>query len=334
MPLSADRSRFVVEPDHSVPGKGLSPPPWTGDISESGPGITASDFTHSEAAMPPPQLLAVARGEQPADLLLRNGHVCNVFTGELEKTEVALAGHLIAGVGEGYEARSVVDLEGRNLLPGFIDAHVHIESSLVTPREFARAVVPRGTTTVVSDPHEIANVHGIAGIQYMLEASKGLPLSVFVMASSCVPATAMGTAGAALDASDLSPLLTHPRVLGLAEVMNFPGVIHGDPGILAKLEAFRGRIVDGHAPGVTGKGLNAYLAAGIAPDDRSLSERAGSRIGQDPVDGREGEDEKKSSEAPGEPGPGLPWVLGNPGVHLAFHTQSSTGWNLSTSTRP
>jgi adenine deaminase len=157
-------------------------------------------------------------------------------------------------------------VSGRFILPGFIDAHVHVESSLAGPAEFARAVLPRGTTTVVSDPHEIANVHGLDGIRYMLDASEGLPLTVFVMASSCVPATSMGTAGAVLGPADLETLVGHPRVLGLAEVMNFPGVIHGDPDMMAKLDAFRGGIVDGHAPGVTGNALNAYVAAGPGSD--------------------------------------------------------------------
>ena len=211
-------------------------------------------------------LLAVARGDAPADLLLQNGRVANVFTGEVEEVDVALYGDRIAGLGEGYEAASTVDLEGRFVLPGLLDAHVHVESSLATPVEFARAVVPRGTTTVVSDPHEIANVHGMEGIRFMLEASQGLPLTVFVMASSCVPATHMGTAGAALESEELQELLSHPRVLGLAEVMNFPGVILGDPGVMAKLDAFRGRVMDGHAPGVVGKALNAYVAGGPSSD--------------------------------------------------------------------
>ena len=195
----------------------------------------------------------------------------NVLTGEVEEVDVALFGGRVAGLGPGYEGRAEADLGGRYLLPGFIDAHVHVESSLATPPEFARAVVPRGTTTVVSDPHEIANVHGLEGIRYMLEASEGLPLTVFVMASSCVPATHMGTAGAELDAGALESLLIHPRVLGLAEVMNFPGVIQGDPGILAKLEAFRDRVVDGHAPGVTGHALNAYVAGGPGSDHESTT---------------------------------------------------------------
>ncbi|MGW8265943.1 MAG: adenine deaminase [Longimicrobiales bacterium] len=211
-------------------------------------------------------LLEVARGDAPADLLFRNGQVVNTFTGEVERVDVALHAGLVAGIGPGYRAEEEVDLGGRYLVPGLIDAHVHVESSLATPPEFARAVVPRGTTTVVSDPHEIANVHGIEGIRFMLDASEGLPLSVFVLASSCVPATHMGTAGAHLDVDDLLGLLTHSRVLGLAEVMNFPGVIHGDPKVLAKLEAFRGRVIDGHAPGVSDKDLNAYVAGGPTSD--------------------------------------------------------------------
>ncbi len=210
-------------------------------------------------------LLAVARGDRPADIRLTNARVVNVLTEEVEETDVALSGPWIAGVGPGYEAEETLDLAGQFVLPGFIDAHVHIESSLATPPEFARAVVPRGTTTVVSDPHEIANVHGLEGIRYMLAASEGLPLTTFVMASSCVPATHMGTAGAVLDADDLASL-DHPRVLGLAELMNFPGAIHGAPDVLAKLAAFSGRVVDGHAPGVSGKALNAYVASGPRSD--------------------------------------------------------------------
>jgi len=197
--------------------------------------------------------------------------VINVFTSEVEEVDVAIAGGFVAGLGPGYDAVSVIDLGGRFLVPGLIDAHVHVESSMATPREFARAVVPHGTTTVVSDPHEIANVHGMVGIQYMLEASEGLPLTVFVMASSCVPATPMGTAGAEWDSGALRDLLSHPRVLGLAEVMNFPGVIFEDPSVMAKLSAFSGRVVDGHAPGVRGQALNAYIAGGPSSDHESTS---------------------------------------------------------------
>ncbi|MFP3948409.1 MAG: adenine deaminase [Longimicrobiales bacterium] len=213
------------------------------------------------------RLLAVARCDEPADVVFRGGRLVNVLSGEIEdEVQVAVAGTRIAGVGRSYDGRETVDLDRAFLLPGLIDAHVHIESSLVTPREFARAVVPRGTTTVVTDPHEIANVHGMDGIRYMLADSEGLPLSVFVMASSCVPATPLGTAGAELGVDDLAELARHPRVLGLAELMNFPGVIHGDEKVLGKLETFAGRVVDGHAPGVTGPALSAYVAAGPGSD--------------------------------------------------------------------
>ncbi|MCJ7626808.1 MAG: amidohydrolase family protein, partial [Longimicrobiales bacterium] len=218
-----------------------------------------------------PSLISVARGDAPADFLFRGGRVVNVFTGEIEEVDVAVSGRFVAGLGPGYDAASVIDLEGSFLLPGLIDAHVHVESSMATPREFARAVVPHGTTTVVSDPHEIANVHGMEGIRYMLAASEGLPLTVFVMASSCVPATPMGTAGAELDAEALTGLLSHPRVLGLAEVMNFPGVVFEDPGVMAKLDSFVGRLVDGHAPGLRGQALNAYIAGGPSSDHESTS---------------------------------------------------------------
>jgi adenine deaminase len=221
--------------------------------------------------MPDPTLISVARGDRPADVVLRGARVPNVFTGEIEETDVAISEGVIAGLGRSYQAERAVDLDGAFVLPGFIDAHVHIESSLVTPPEFARAVLPRGTTAVVSDPHEIANVHGIEGIRYMLAASEGLPLTVFVMASSCVPATPMGTAGAALDAAELGELLGHPRVLGLAEVMNFPGVIHGDPAVLDKIAAFHGHPVDGHAPGVRGEQLNAYVTGGPGSDHESTT---------------------------------------------------------------
>ncbi|HWV58259.1 MAG TPA: adenine deaminase [Longimicrobiales bacterium] len=211
-------------------------------------------------------LLAVARGEQIPDLVLRNARVVNVFTAEIEETDVAVFGPYIAAVRRIPDAPNTIDLEGRFLAPGFIDAHVHIESSLASPYQFARAVVPRGTTTVVCDPHEIANVHGIAGIQYMLAASEGIPLDVRVMASSCVPATPLGTAGASLDADALADLARHPRVLGLAEVMNFPGVVAGDPDVWSKIERFRDAVIDGHAPGLSGPGLAAYVAAGPGSD--------------------------------------------------------------------
>ncbi|MCX6601229.1 MAG: amidohydrolase family protein, partial [bacterium] len=215
-------------------------------------------------------LLAVARGDQPADLLLKNGRVVNTLSCEIEEIAVAVFAGRIAGLGD-YDAREVVDLRGAYLAPAFLDGHVHIESSLLSPAEFARAVVPWGTGGVVCDPHEIANVCGVNGIRYMLAATEDVPLDVFVMLPSCVPATHMETAGAELSAQDLEPLLSHPRVLGLAEVMNFPGVVFGDDGVLSKIAMAEGRPVDGHAPGVGGRWLNAYAAAGIATDHESSS---------------------------------------------------------------
>ena len=216
-------------------------------------------------------VLEVARGDAPADVVLRNGRVLNVFTGEILEQDVAIVGETIAAVGEGYEGEEVIDLEGRFVVPGLIDGHVHIESSMVTPPQFARAVVPRGTTTVVTDPHEIANVAGADGIRYMIAASEELPLTVFVNLPSCVPATEMGTAGADLDAGDLAALRDLPRVLGLAEFMNVPGAVLGLPGALDKLMAFRDGHIDGHAPGVTGKWLQAYAAAGPSTDHESMT---------------------------------------------------------------
>jgi len=210
-------------------------------------------------------LLRYARGDEPADLLLSNARVVNVLSGEILETDVAIVRSHIAGLGD-YEARETIDLEGAYLAPGLIDAHVHIESSLVPPAEFARTVVPLGTTTVVTDPHEIANVLGLDGIRFMFEDAKRQPMSMFVMASSCVPATPMETNGAVLESYDLAPFKADPWVLGLAEVMNFPGVIGGDPAVIAKILAFEDRVIDGHCPGLTGKDLMAYVAAGIASD--------------------------------------------------------------------
>ena len=217
------------------------------------------------------RFLAISRGDEPADLLLQNAHVVNVFTGEIVETGVAVAGDTIVGVGDDYEAREAWDLGGRYVCPGLIDSHVHIESSMLTPPQFARAVVPRGTTTVVTDPHEIANVAGVSGIKYMLAASEGLPLTVLVNLPSCVPATELGTAGATLDADSLVPLANLPRVIGLAEFMNVPGAVLGLPGPLKKLVAFQGRIVDGHAPGLSGKWLQAYIGAGPGSDHESTT---------------------------------------------------------------
>jgi len=219
--------------------------------------------------MPPvdqTQLLAVARGDVPAPLLLKNARLVNVFSGMIEPCDIALAGDRIAGVGPGYAGAEQIDLHGAYVAPGFIDAHVHIESSLCAPPQYAAAVTPRGVTTAVIDPHEIANVAGISGIEFMAEASRGLPLNVVILASSCVPATSMATSGASLDAESLAMLLRAGVVTGLAEVMNFPGVIGGDEAVLAKLRAFAGTPIDGHCPQVRGKRLNAYASVGIDSD--------------------------------------------------------------------
>ncbi len=212
------------------------------------------------------RFLSIARGDEPAELVLKNGRVVNVFTSEIIEAEIAIADGTIVGVGSGITGRQELDLRGRYVCPGLIDAHVHIESSMVTPYQFARAVVPHGTTTVVCDPHEIANVAGTAGVRYMLAASEGLPLTVYVNLPSCVPATTMGTAGAELGAEDLQALADLPRVLGLAELMNVPGLVLGFPDVLAKVKAFRDRVIDGHAPGIGGKWLQAYVGAGPGSD--------------------------------------------------------------------
>lgn len=214
------------------------------------------------------QLIEVARGDRPVAILLKNAQLVNVFTGEIYETSIAIERSRIVGIGEGYEAnaQSVVDLKGRYVCPGFIDAHVHIESSLCTPPEFARAVIAHGVTSVVTDPHEIANVLGLEGIRFMLETAKDGALSMYVMASSCVPATHMETSGAKLDAHDLEPLLGSPWVLGLAEMMNYPGVVSGDDDVLEKIQMYRDKVLDGHCPALTGLQLNAYAAAGIASD--------------------------------------------------------------------
>lgn len=208
-------------------------------------------------------LLAVARGDEPADLLLRGGRLINVFSGAIEEADIAIYGDRIAGIGPGYNAGQVVDLHGAYVAPGLIDAHVHIESSLCTPAQFAAAVLPCGVTSAVADPHEIANVAGLTGVRFLAASSRGLPLRVLLMAPSAVPATHMETSGATLDADDLATLLAEGSVHGLGELMNFPGVVAGDAAVLAKIAAFAGRPRDGHAPGLRGHSLNAYAAAGV-----------------------------------------------------------------------
>lgn len=241
-------------------------------MSTARPASLAADLPQPDL----PHLLAVARGDRPADLVFRDARVVNVFTGEIVEADVAVAGGRIAAVrpaGEGAElaGAETVDVAGRYLVPGLIDAHVHVESALVTPGQLARAVVPRGVTTLVTDPHEIANVAGLAGIRFMIADAATVPLSVLVNASSCVPASPLATSGATLAAADLAELLDEPAVLGLAEVMNFPGVVGGDSQVLAKLAAFRGRPLDGHAPGLAGRRLDAYAAAGISSDHESTT---------------------------------------------------------------
>lgn len=214
--------------------------------------------------------IRVARGEQPADLVIRGGTVVNVLSGELQSTDVAVFAGRVVGLGA-YEGRETFDAGGCCVAPGFVDAHIHLESSCLTAREFARAVVPRGTTAVVTDPHEIANVAGLEGIRYMIESSRGLPLDVFFMLPSCVPATELETAGARLEAAELETLLGEPRVLGLAEVMNYPGVLAGEPGVLSKIRMAGDRPIDGHAPELSGRDLCAYVAAGIRSDHEAVT---------------------------------------------------------------
>ena len=209
--------------------------------------------------------IRAAFGENKVDLLIKNGRVVDVFSGQIEKKDVAIYGGVIVGFGD-YQAREIIDVKGDFLCPGLIDGHVHIESSMVSIPEFARAVVPNGTTSVVIDPHEIANVLGIEGIRFMAESAKGVPLNVFVMLPSCVPATPMETSGARLKAKDLKPFLKEPWTIGLAEMMNFPGVIFRDPEVLKKIEMAKGKRIDGHAPALSGKALYAYLTAGIRSD--------------------------------------------------------------------
>jgi adenine deaminase len=212
-----------------------------------------------------PHRLAVARGDEPADTVLAGGRVLSVFTGELLDADVAMAEH-VAGVG-GYEGHRTVDASGLILVPGFIDGHMHIESTKLPPDEFARAALPWGTTTVVLDPHEIANVFGLEGVRALLEASRGIPLDFFVMVSSCVPASPFESSGATVDADDIARFLAEePNALGLPEMMDVSAVVAGEEATLAKVAASGGRHIDGHAPGLSGAPLNAYLAAGVRSD--------------------------------------------------------------------
>ena len=217
-------------------------------------------------------LIDVAKGDRPPDLLLRGAQLVNVFTGEIYPTNIAIAGEWIAGVGSDYtEGREILDLEDLFLAPGLINGHLHLESSLLSPGEYARLALPRGTTTVVLDPHEIANVLGVSGIHALIDASRDLPLDFFFMAPSCVPATHLETAGASLSVKEIGKLLSEPGGLGLGEMMNFPGVLQKDPEVLRKIQTARKtqKPVDGHAPLLSGKSLNAYIASGIESDHES-----------------------------------------------------------------
>ena len=213
------------------------------------------------------RIVEVAAGRQKADLVLKNAAYVNVFSNEICQGDIAVAEGLIVGMGR-YEGEREVDVSGKIVLPGFIDAHIHLESAMVSPKEFAKAVLPHGTTTVITDPHEIANVMGTDGIEYMLQATEGLPVDVRFMLPSCVPATPMDESGAVLDYRTIDSFYDHPRVQGLAEMMNYPGVIGADPQVLEKIVAAQAhhKKIDGHAPGLLDNDLNAYIAAGVYSD--------------------------------------------------------------------
>jgi len=217
------------------------------------------------------ELISVARGQTPADLLLKNVRIINTFVGEIEQANVAIYGDTIAGVGDYDDARDIFDLQGAFLAPGFINGHTHIESSMLHPARYAQAVVPRGTLAVVTDLHEIANVCGSEGIKFVTDLARQLPLDMLFMAPSCVPATNLETSGARIAAKEVKRILAHPKIIGLGEMMNFPGVIAGDEEVLEKISAAKGMVIDGHAPGLAGKELNAYLSAGIFSDHESTT---------------------------------------------------------------
>ena len=216
-------------------------------------------------------LVLVAKGELPADLILANARVVNVFTGEVEPGNVAIYADRIAGVGDYHQAKQVLDLTDKYLAPGLINGHIHPESSMLDISQYARAVVPRGTLAIVTDLHELANVCGLAGMRAVLNCARRLPLELFLMAPSCVPATHMETSGANIDADDIRRILRWRECIGLGEVMNFPGVLNSDEGILSKICLATGKIIDGHAPGVARKSLSAYIAAGIYSDHESVT---------------------------------------------------------------
>ena len=213
--------------------------------------------------------IRIARGLEPADLVLRDARVINVFSGDIHRGDVAVADGIVVGIGD-YHARETIDLKGAFLAPGFFEGHIHIESSMLVPAEFARAVIPHGTTTTVADPHELANVLGLEGIDFMIEQAQGLPMTIFYMIPSCVPSSAFETSGAELSAREIHYFVNEENVLGLGEVMNYPAVLEGDPSTLDKLIAAYPKRIDGHCPGLSGKDLNAYILAGIKSDHESI----------------------------------------------------------------
>lgn len=217
------------------------------------------------------RMIMAGQGKAPADLVIKNVRLLDVITGAVAETDIAVVGDRIVGTHAIYEGKTVIDGGGRYAVPGFIDTHLHIESSLVTPFEFDRCVLPHGVTTVICDPHEIANVLGGEGIRYFLDCAEQTVMDIRVNLSSCVPATGFETSGAALEIADLEPFRSHPKVIGLAEMMNFPGVLNADPGIIAKLAAFQGGHIDGHAPLLRGTALNGYLAAAIRTDHEATT---------------------------------------------------------------
>ena len=217
------------------------------------------------------ELISVAGGHRPADLLLKNVRIINTFVGEIEQGDVVICGDTIAGVGDYDKANETIDLQGTFLAPGLINGHTHIESSMLHPARYAQAVVPRGTLAVVTDLHEIANVCGSRGVRFVTDLARRLPLDMLFMAPSCVPATQLETSGAKISSREVKRILGHPRIIGLGEMMDFRGVIKGDEEVLKKIAASKGKVIDGHAPGLAGKELNAYLSAGILSDHESTT---------------------------------------------------------------
>ena len=216
-------------------------------------------------------IIAAARGDVPCDLVLKGGEVLDVITGDIIAGDVAIFGDRIVGVGESYHGKSELDVTGKTIVPGFIDTHLHIESSLVTPFEFERCVVPHGVTTAICDPHEIANVIGVEGVRYFQKASERVLMDIRVQIPSCVPSTNMETSGATITAAEIDELRGHQSEIGLAEMMNFPGVIHRDPAIMSKLHLYAGEHIDGHSPLLRGVDLNAYISAGIRTEHEATT---------------------------------------------------------------